>query len=61
MTTLIAATLPGLAALGALLFTWMQVGQANKELRISDALASSCRWLVAVVPGSGASPGCGLP
>jgi uncharacterized protein YjbI with pentapeptide repeats len=36
LITLIAATLPGLAALGALLFTWMQVGQANKELRISE-------------------------
>ncbi|MGW1362934.1 hypothetical protein ACWCQP_36700 [Streptomyces chartreusis] len=33
---LIAASLPGLAALGALLFTWMQVGQAGKELRISE-------------------------
>ncbi|MFE5240084.1 MULTISPECIES: pentapeptide repeat-containing protein [unclassified Streptomyces] len=31
-----AVSLPGLAALAALLFTWMQVGQANKELRISE-------------------------
>ncbi|MFI0135568.1 pentapeptide repeat-containing protein [Streptomyces luteogriseus] len=36
MITLIAASLPGLAALGALLFTWMQVGQASRELRISE-------------------------
>ncbi|MEU9706827.1 pentapeptide repeat-containing protein [Streptomyces sp. NPDC047981] len=34
--TLVAVSLPGLAALGALLFTWMQVGQASKELRISE-------------------------
>lgn len=33
---LVAVSLPGLAALAALLFTWMQVGQANKELRISE-------------------------
>ncbi|WP_328876297.1 pentapeptide repeat-containing protein [Streptomyces sp. NBC_00287] len=31
-----AVSLPGLAALAALLFTWMQVGQATKELRISE-------------------------
>ncbi|EDY64882.1 pentapeptide repeat-containing protein [Streptomyces pristinaespiralis ATCC 25486] len=36
LVTLIVVSLPGLAALGALLFTWMQVGQANKELRISE-------------------------
>ncbi|MGW6483824.1 hypothetical protein ACWGDS_39275 [Streptomyces sp. NPDC055059] len=33
---MIAASLPGLAALVALLFTWMQVGQASKEVRISE-------------------------
>ncbi|MFI1432599.1 pentapeptide repeat-containing protein [Streptomyces lydicus] len=33
---MVAVSLPGLAALAALLFTWMQVGQANKELRISE-------------------------
>ncbi|MGA5425146.1 pentapeptide repeat-containing protein [Streptomyces lavendulocolor] len=33
---LLAVSLPGLAALGALLFTWMQVSQASKELRISE-------------------------
>ncbi|MEU0372729.1 pentapeptide repeat-containing protein [Streptomyces sp. NPDC006283] len=33
---LVAVSLPGLAALAALLFTGMQVGQANKELRISE-------------------------
>jgi uncharacterized protein YjbI with pentapeptide repeats len=36
MVTLIAASLPGLAALAALMFTWMQVGQTNKELRIAQ-------------------------
>lgn len=34
--TLLAVSLPGLAALAALLFTWMQVGQASKELRIAE-------------------------
>ncbi|GAA1545322.1 hypothetical protein GCM10009730_63020 [Streptomyces albidochromogenes] len=33
---LAAVSLPGLAALTALLFTWMQVGQASKELQISE-------------------------
>ncbi|WP_330306191.1 MULTISPECIES: pentapeptide repeat-containing protein [unclassified Streptomyces] len=33
---LVAVSLPGLAALAALLFTWMQVGQSSKELRISE-------------------------
>ncbi|MFF8308905.1 pentapeptide repeat-containing protein [Streptomyces lydicus] len=33
---LVAVSLPGLAALAALLFTWMQVGQASEELRISE-------------------------
>ncbi|MFF8397532.1 pentapeptide repeat-containing protein [Streptomyces sp. NPDC016172] len=33
---LVAVSLPGLAALAALLFTWMQVGQTSKELRISE-------------------------
>ncbi|MEU0900156.1 hypothetical protein [Streptomyces massasporeus] len=36
LVTLTAASLPGLAALGALPFTWMQVGQASRELRISE-------------------------
>ncbi|MFB6515591.1 pentapeptide repeat-containing protein [Streptomyces virginiae] len=30
------STLPGLAALAAVLFTWLQIGQASKELRISE-------------------------
>jgi hypothetical protein len=33
---LVVVSLPGLAALVALLFTWMQVGQASKELRITE-------------------------
>ncbi|MEV4940624.1 hypothetical protein [Streptomyces zaomyceticus] len=33
---LVAVSLPGLAALAALLFTWVQVGQASKELQISE-------------------------
>ncbi|MDQ0717877.1 hypothetical protein QFZ55_007329 [Streptomyces luteogriseus] len=36
MITLVAVSLPGLAALSALLFTWMQVGQTNKQLKISE-------------------------
>ncbi|MER6409000.1 pentapeptide repeat-containing protein [Streptomyces viridosporus] len=46
--TLITATLPGLAALGALLFTWIQVGQANKELRISEHGQITSRFNTAV-------------
>jgi uncharacterized protein YjbI with pentapeptide repeats len=45
---LIAASLPGLAALGALLFTWMQVGQANKELRISEHGQITSRFNAAI-------------
>ncbi|MFI0968067.1 pentapeptide repeat-containing protein [Streptomyces sp. NPDC021080] len=48
MVALIAASLPGLAALGALLFTWMQVGQANKELRISESGQITSRFNNAV-------------
>jgi hypothetical protein len=33
---LVVVSLPGLAALVALLFTWMQAGQASKELRITE-------------------------
>ncbi|MFF5447045.1 pentapeptide repeat-containing protein [Streptomyces sp. NPDC012888] len=45
---LIAASLPGLAALGALLFTWMQVGQAGKELRISEQGQITSRFNAAI-------------
>jgi uncharacterized protein YjbI with pentapeptide repeats len=45
---LIAVSLPGLAALGALLFTWMQVGQASKELRISEHGQITSRFNAAV-------------
>lgn len=45
---LIAASLPGLAALGALLFTWMQVGQARKELRIAEHGQITSRFNAAV-------------
>ncbi|MER7832981.1 pentapeptide repeat-containing protein [Streptomyces sp. NPDC095602] len=45
---LIAASLPGLAALGALLFTWMQVGQASKELRIFEHGQITSRFNAAV-------------
>lgn len=48
MVALTAASLPGLAALGALLFTWMQVGQANKELRISEHGQITSRFNAAV-------------
>ncbi|MER6489254.1 pentapeptide repeat-containing protein [Streptomyces virginiae] len=46
--TLLAVSLPGLAALGALLFTWMQVGQASKELRISEQGQITNRFNAAV-------------
>lgn len=46
--TLIAVSLPGLAALGALLFTWMQVGQASKELRISEHGEITSRFNAAI-------------
>ncbi|MET9421342.1 pentapeptide repeat-containing protein [Streptomyces sp. NPDC006540] len=46
--TLIAVSLPGLAALGALLFTWMQVGQASKELRISEHGQITSRFNAAI-------------
>ncbi|MGW7507655.1 pentapeptide repeat-containing protein [Streptomyces massasporeus] len=45
---MIALSLPGLAALGALLFTWMQVGQASKELRISEHGEITSRFNAAV-------------
>ncbi|MFJ8086280.1 pentapeptide repeat-containing protein [Streptomyces sp. NPDC096205] len=48
MITLIAASLPGLAALGALLFTWMQVGQATKELGIAEQGQITSRFNTAI-------------
>ena len=48
MVALVAASLPGLAALGALLFTWMQVGQASKELRISEHGQITSRFNAAI-------------
>lgn len=41
-------SLPGLAALAALLFTWMQVGQTSKELRISEQGQITNRFNAAV-------------
>ncbi|MFE9723671.1 pentapeptide repeat-containing protein [Streptomyces sp. NPDC005794] len=43
-----AVSLPGLAALAALLFTWMQVGQTSKELRISEQGQITNRFNAAV-------------
>ncbi|MFJ5834932.1 pentapeptide repeat-containing protein [Streptomyces sp. NPDC093089] len=40
--------MPGLAALVAVLFTWMQVGQASKELRIAEAGQITDRFNTAV-------------
>ncbi|MER7477472.1 pentapeptide repeat-containing protein [Streptomyces sp. NPDC126510] len=48
MVSLIALSLPGIAALGALLFTWMQVGQASKELSISEHGQITSRFNFAV-------------
>ncbi|MFC4982030.1 pentapeptide repeat-containing protein [Streptomyces atroolivaceus] len=45
---LMVVSLPGLAALAALLFTWMQVGQANKQLRISEQGQITNRFNAAV-------------
>ena len=41
-------SLPGLAALAALLFTWMQVGQTSKELRISEQGQITSRFNAAI-------------
>ncbi|MFE9484739.1 pentapeptide repeat-containing protein [Streptomyces spororaveus] len=46
--SLVILSLPGLAALAALLFTWMQVGQASKELRISEQGQITGRFNVAI-------------
>ncbi|MGA5098095.1 pentapeptide repeat-containing protein [Streptomyces lavendulocolor] len=40
--------MPGLAALAALLFTWMQVGQANKELRLGEQGQVTSRFNAAI-------------
>ncbi|MFF4393074.1 pentapeptide repeat-containing protein [Streptomyces sp. NPDC001552] len=48
MVGLVAVSLPGLAALAALLFTWMQVGQATKELRISEQGQITSRFNAAI-------------
>ncbi|MFF5284435.1 pentapeptide repeat-containing protein [Streptomyces sp. NPDC013171] len=45
---LVASALPGFAALTAVLFTWMQVGQASKELRIAEAGQITDRFNTAV-------------
>ncbi|MGV9277732.1 pentapeptide repeat-containing protein [Streptomyces griseosporeus] len=45
---MIAASLPGLAALGALLFTWMQVEQTSKQLRIAEGGQITTRFNVAI-------------
>ncbi|WP_405812602.1 MULTISPECIES: pentapeptide repeat-containing protein [unclassified Streptomyces] len=44
-----ASTLPGLAALAAAVFTWTQVGQASKELRVSEEGQITNRFNSAVV------------
>ncbi|MEU0068630.1 pentapeptide repeat-containing protein [Streptomyces sp. NPDC006332] len=43
-----ASTLPGLAALVALLFTWMSVEQTNKDLRISEQGQITTRYNAAI-------------
>ncbi|MFG2732833.1 pentapeptide repeat-containing protein [Streptomyces canus] len=45
---LAASTLPGLAALVALLFTWMSVGQTNKDLQISEQGQITTRFNAAI-------------
>ncbi|MGA4861926.1 pentapeptide repeat-containing protein [Streptomyces lavendulocolor] len=46
--SLLVLSLPGLAALAALLFTWMQVGQANKELRLGEQGQVTSRFNAAI-------------
>ncbi|MFC8916327.1 pentapeptide repeat-containing protein [Streptomyces sp. NPDC057116] len=46
--SLLILSLPGLAALAALLFTWMQVGQANKELRLGEQGQITSRFNAAI-------------
>ncbi|MFH8934143.1 pentapeptide repeat-containing protein [Streptomyces griseosporeus] len=48
IVTLVAATMPGLAALAALLFTGLQLGQANKELRIAQRGQLTSRFNAAI-------------
>ncbi|WP_328413545.1 pentapeptide repeat-containing protein [Streptomyces violaceus] len=45
---LAASMLPGLAALVALLFTWMSVGQTNKDLRIAEQGQITTRFNAAI-------------
>ncbi|WP_053689351.1 pentapeptide repeat-containing protein [Streptomyces sp. WM6372] len=45
---LVAVSLPGFAALAALLFTWRQVGQASMELRISEQGQITTRYNAAI-------------
>ncbi|MFJ7069704.1 pentapeptide repeat-containing protein [Streptomyces sp. NPDC101115] len=42
-------SLPGIAAVAALLFTWLQVGQAGKELRIAEKGQITARFNTAIV------------
>ncbi|MER8046643.1 pentapeptide repeat-containing protein [Streptomyces sp. NPDC094032] len=46
--TLLLLSLPGLAAVAALLFTWLQVGQTGKELRISEEGQITTRFNAAI-------------
>ncbi|MEU9181824.1 pentapeptide repeat-containing protein [Streptomyces sp. NPDC048550] len=47
--SLLILSLPGLAALAALLFTWMQVNQTGKELKITEQGQVTSRFNSAVV------------
>jgi hypothetical protein len=44
-----ASMLPGLAALVALLFTWMSVGQTNKDLQIAEQGQITTRFNAAII------------
>ncbi|MFF0435508.1 pentapeptide repeat-containing protein [Streptomyces sp. NPDC004327] len=46
--TLLLLSLPGVAAVAALLFTWLQVGQAGKELRIAEEGQITTRFNTAI-------------
>lgn len=56
ITALAASALPGVAALVALLFTWMQVSQNTKEVRISEHGEVTNRFNTAITNLASPSP-----
>ncbi|MDT0447790.1 pentapeptide repeat-containing protein [Streptomyces sp. DSM 40473] len=56
MTMLAASTLPGVAALVALFFTWMQVSQNSKEVRVAEHGEVTNRYNTAIQNLASANP-----